>query len=486
MSKLDRCHVSWLAAGQARRLKTGRVPVRLRSGQRIDPSGGPRQSEAALRQSEQRYRQMFETNRSVKLIINPATGRIEDANPAACSFYGYSRPALLALRISDINTLPPEEIEREMAEAQAENRLYFNFRHRLANGEIRDVEVYSGPISTDEGALLYSIVHDVTARRKSEAELRKFRLFSEYASDAHILLDMTTRIRYANRRACERLGYSESEILQLCIPDIDPNYDTAMVQAHFRKCIEGRTPPFETVHRTKDGTEFPVEISSTALNLEGEWFAFTACRDITERKNAAAQFKFLAHYDALTRLPNRVLLSDRMAIAFAQARRSGQRVAVCYLDLDGFKAINDELGHDAGDDVLVEVAQRLQRSVRAGDTVARLGGDEFVLLLAGLEDEQACTALLSRVLAAVAAPLDLGGHLRRVSASLGFTLFPDDDGEPDVLLRHADQAMYRAKQAGKNRFHRFDDAPGRHGLTRAPDAAAQDAQHAHDPAMPSA
>jgi diguanylate cyclase (GGDEF)-like protein/PAS domain S-box-containing protein len=438
------------------------MPARLRHGPRADPASKLKQSEAALLHSEQRFRQMFETNRSVKLIINPATGRIEDANQAACNFYGYSRTELLALRIRDINTLPPEEIEKEMAQAQAENRLYFNFCHRLASGEIRDVEVYSGPISTSAGELLYSIVHDVTARREFEAELKKFQLFSEYSSDAHILLDMATRIRYANRRACERLGYSKAEILQLSIPDIDPNYDQAMVQAHFKQCIEGRTPPFETVHRTKDGVEFPVEIASTALNLGGEWFAFTACRDITERKNAEAHIKFLAHYDALTRLPNRVLLSDRMAMAFAQARRNRHRVALCYLDLDGFKAINDELGHEAGDGVLVEVAQRLQRCVRAGDTVARLGGDEFALLLVGLGDDDACTGLLARVLLVAAAPLELAGRERCISASVGYTLFPDDDGDPDALLRHADQAMYRAKQAGKNRFHRFDGDGAEH------------------------
>ncbi|MDZ5459134.1 sensor domain-containing protein [Azohydromonas lata] len=457
MSKLDRRPVSEPAYGTTRRRPAATAPGRLRRGPRADAAGRLRQSEAALRDSEQRFRQMFEKNRSVKLIIDPATGRIEDANQAACDFYGYTRAQLLALRICDINTLPPAEVSREMAQARAEQRLYFNFRHRLASGEVRDVEVYSGPLSTPQGQRLYSIVHDVTARKESEAELSKFQLFSEHASDAHILLDQNSRIRYANRRACERLGYGREEILQLGIPDIDPNYDHAMVQAHFQCCIERRMPPFETVHRTKGGEEFPVEVSSTALQLRGEWFAFTACRDITERKAAEAQFKFLAHYDALTRLPNRVLLSDRMALTFAQARRSGQQVAVCYLDLDGFKAINDELGHEAGDAVLVEVAQRLQRSVRAGDTLARLGGDEFVLLLQGLDGGPACAALLQRVLEAIAAPLHVAGCERCISASLGFTLFPEDDGEPDALLRHADQAMYRAKQAGKNRFFSFAD-----------------------------
>jgi PAS domain S-box-containing protein len=200
-------------------------------------------SAAALAESEQRFRQMFERNRSVKLIIDPADGHIEEANPAACEFYGYSRKRLLELRISDLNVLPPEEIQAEMALAQAEKRLYFNFRHRLASGELRDVEVYSGPIDTAHGQRLYSIVHDVTARRRAEAELKMFQIFSRHATDAHILLDEGARIRYVNNLACEFLGYSETELLQMSVPDIDPGYDKAAVQTHFEQCKLGRMPP---------------------------------------------------------------------------------------------------------------------------------------------------------------------------------------------------------------------------------------------------
>jgi diguanylate cyclase (GGDEF)-like protein len=158
-------------------------------------------------------------------------------------------------------------------------------------------------------------------------------------------------------------------------------------------------------------------------------------------------------------LTKRALLADRMAQAQAQASRGGTLLAVGYLDLDGFKAINDDFGHDAGDALLVEMARRRCDSLRTGDTVARLGGDEFVLLLCGVGSVEECDRAASRVLKALAAPVRIGTHESRISGSLGISLFPHDGSDPDTLLRHADQAMYRAKQAGKNRYQVYDPVP---------------------------
>jgi diguanylate cyclase (GGDEF)-like protein len=147
---------------------------------------------------------------------------------------------------------------------------------------------------------------------------------------------------------------------------------------------------------------------------------------------------------------------DRLNQQLARSRRTGHTLAICFLDLDGFKKVNDQLGHDAGDQVLIEVAQRLLRASREGDTVSRLGGDEFVLLFCDLLQEQECFKALERVLQAVAAPIQLGDSQAMVSASIGVTLFPRDDGDADALLRHADQAMYQAKEAGKSCFLLFE------------------------------
>ncbi|ANQ85875.1 diguanylate cyclase [Azoarcus olearius] len=931
--------------------------------------------------NERRLRQIFETNHAIKLIVRPGDHRIVDANEAASAFYGHSLARLRTLRIDDIATEPQPFGADVLARLESESGWHLRTRHRLASGEVRDVEVYAGPVGSGADLRIYAIVHDITERSLAEQELRKFKFFNDNASDAYILIDEDARIHYVNRATCDLLGYTEAELLQLTIPDIDPHYDVARVRAHFNSAKQGRVPPFESEHQRRDGSRFPVEVTSTALQVDGRWMAFTAARDITLRKrvenelrkfrfisdnandanfllnpdgrflyvnalacerlgyseaellqmsvpdidptygtpcsrpwtqrpgdrpapfetlhrcrdgrtipveitltsvefqgerlrfatarditdrkrieaaerrqreslarlnevsalshlpldeqlrralaivaaqlelpcgivsrvqegtytvqahvapgedlrdgqtfllgdtycditlrehrvvaianmgesrylshpcyrnfgleayigavvhvggavygtvnfsaaqayarefddadrefvellarwvgsaieadiarrqlaasearlqtiidtepecvslrtpdgrvlemNAAGlalveadsvealnavglpqlvapayreafaalgrrvsagesatlefeivglrgsrrwidahatalrdasgevtailsvardvtqrrdseaqlrlaatvfthahegiaicdaerrivdvnptfceitgysrqeaigaslallnsgedrqalspdmwqtvarrghwegelwnlrkdgteyaqrltisavydaggtpthyigtfsditfvkrqqeQLEHLAHYDPLTGLPNRSLLADRLQLALAQARREESAVAVCYLDLDGFKAVNDELGHQAGDLLLVEIGRRLKDCVRAGDTVARLGGDEFVLLLLDVAGQEECIQAVSRVLAAIARPVTIAGEYRSVSASIGIALFPDDDDEPEVLLRHADQAMYLAKQRGKN------------------------------------
>ena len=179
-------------------------------------------------------------------------------------------------------------------------------------------------------------------------------------------------------------------------------------------------------------------------------------RDITERKQAEQRLQHLAHHDPLTRLPNRVLLSDRLQMATAQSHRLGRLLAVCYLDLDGFKPINDQHGKAVGDQLLIEVARRLNGAVRAGDSVARLGGDEFVFLLGDLASEAECRVTLDRVLEALARPCRVEAGLFHLTASIGVTLYPLDATDSDSLLRHADRAMYEAKEAGRNRYHFYD------------------------------
>lgn len=177
--------------------------------------------------------------------------------------------------------------------------------------------------------------------------------------------------------------------------------------------------------------------------------------DISDIEEYERDLRRIAHHDLLSGLPNRRLLLDRLQQALAQARRNQRLMAVCYLDLDGFKGVNDLFGHDAGDDLLVETARRLEGSVRAGDTVARLGGDEFVLLLLGLSDLGECERVLQRVLVNIAAPVRLGTNEARVTASIGVALFAPtqtSDADAEELLRRADGAMYAAKRAGRNRY----------------------------------
>jgi diguanylate cyclase (GGDEF)-like protein len=189
--------------------------------------------------------------------------------------------------------------------------------------------------------------------------------------------------------------------------------------------------------------------------------ATTLARDVAERNRYEHELEFLAHHDALTQLPNRILLADRLAQSLAHAQRAQRLLAIAYLDLDHFKPVNDALGHKMGDLLLVMVAQRLKEHTRADDTVCRLGGDEFVLLLGDLATIDECTQTIDRLLAALGQSYQIDEHKVNISASLGLTLYPFDDADADTLMRHADQAMYVAKQSGRARYHLFDAAHDR-------------------------
>jgi len=178
--------------------------------------------------------------------------------------------------------------------------------------------------------------------------------------------------------------------------------------------------------------------------------------DITRLKEHEKKLEHIAHYDPLTGIPNRILLADRMHQGIAQCKRESSCLVVGYLDLDGFKPINDRFGHQTGDKLLVEIARRIKQTLRESDTVARLGGDEFVFLLVGLARAEECEITLARLLDVISSPVVLDKQTVAVSASIGISIFPGDNADPDTLLRHADQAMYQAKLTGKNRFHMYD------------------------------
>ncbi|MEC5217604.1 diguanylate cyclase (GGDEF)-like protein/PAS domain S-box-containing protein [Actimicrobium sp. GrIS 1.19] len=303
-----------------------------------------RQREIALTDSEARFRDFFRKNSSVMLIIDPASGAITDANAAAASYYGVSQEQLSAMSIDQINTLAPEQIARERQLAAHEKRNYFHFTHRLASGELRDVEVYSTPIGNGAAPALFSIVHD-----------------------------------------------------------------------------------------------------------------------ITERKHAAERIHTLAFFDQLTGLPNRTMLMDRLKHAMAGSARTNNHGALLFIDLDNFKALNDTLGHDAGDQLLMQVAGRLVLCVRASDTVARVGGDEFVVILVGLDADrmQAASeteAVAKKMLVVLSQVYRFDHAAHHSTASIGATLFSGADIAIDILMKQTDLTMYKAKAAGRNTVRFFDPA----------------------------
>lgn len=264
-------------------------------------------------------------------------------------------------------------------------------------------------------------------------------------------------------RFAEMLGYAENELGNRSdqIFRIIHSDDERRVRSELRSYLKQSAGHFVSEMRLvcKDGSWKWILCRGTVTQRDETGvpsLVVGTFSDITLLKQHEKQLEHIAHYDALTGIPNRVLLADRLQQALAHTKREGSILAVCYLDLDGFKLVNDTMGHEAGDRVLIEVTRRIKETIRGDDTVARLGGDEFAVLLLGLNAADECSASLDRLLEAISQPIEIKGKLFEVSASIGVALFPADDQDADTLLRHADQAMYSAKQSGKNRYYLYD------------------------------
>jgi diguanylate cyclase (GGDEF)-like protein/PAS domain S-box-containing protein len=281
-------------------------------------------------------------------------------------------------------------------------------------------------------------------------------------SEGILVVDRDMRIVEANRAFAAMSGYARHELLGQH-PRImqSGKQDADFYKSMWQGLLSSGQWHGKVWDKRRDGTLFAAHLSLSAVRdgrgrVQHYFGVFTDITDECVRQERIEQMAFM---DPLTRLPNRRLLEDRLQQALAFAARAGKLVAVCVLDLDGFKYVNDTFGHEAGDAVLVEVAGRLQQVVRANDTVARLGGDEFVLLLAGLNDVGEAEEILERTLAAVRAPVRLKGEVPAcVSASIGLAVFPFDGQLADELLRRSDAAMYAAKRQGRDRCRR---APAR-------------------------
>jgi len=543
-----------------------------------------RQQEALVA-SETRHRSFFEKNTSVKLVIDPDNGRIVDANPAAAAYYGYPRDQLVTMNIADINCHSPAEISAEMAKAKTEKRIYFNFRHRLASGRERDVEVYSGPVEIAGKTLLFSIVHDVTDRHELETRLAAsealHRSLIQAMAEGVIMTDERGEISAWNTAAMTILGvdaegllnhrtnihtpegarlalkdypskqaargdYLDHALFSLQRPDggigwisvnsrpldnqtedgvrksvisfaeitklVEAEESLRLAQSVFEAASEGIlvtdadtriiavNPAFSTLtgYRTdevlgqkpsllasgmhdahfyeamwqrlsRDG-HWEGEISNRHKNghIYVEWLRITVIperlshgrryvalfSDITSRKKEADAVWHQANFDPLTGLPNRKLLEDRLTRALALAHRKHSSVAVLFIDLDRFKPVNDQYGHATGDELLKQVARRLEHCLRDEDTVARLGGDEFVVVLPDLQMAEFPARVADKIGSLLSEPFHIGEHFIEISCSIGISLFPRDADNVSGLMARADSAMYAAKEDGRATWHR--------------------------------
>jgi diguanylate cyclase (GGDEF)-like protein/PAS domain S-box-containing protein len=306
---------------------------------------------------------------------------------------------------------------------------------------------------------LFIVLQDITTRKQHEESLNLAASVFSNSQEGIIITDTSRCILDVNRAFTQITGYARAEVLgknpRLLKSDNQQNtfYEAMWSDINTRGYWSG-----EIWNKHKNGKLFDALMNISAVqDTSGQVCNYVGIfSDITVMKQHQQKMEHLAHFDALTGLPNRALLADRLAQALATTRRSGKMLAVCYLDLDGFKPVNDQYGHKTGDALLIEMGRRMLTCTRAGDTVARIGGDEFVILLLGISEDSECQTAINRLLGHIAEPVHLEHRVVHVSASVGVTLFPNNDVDSDMLLRHADLAMYQAKQCGKNCYCIFD------------------------------
>ncbi len=415
----------------------------------------------------ERFRTLLDRTSDFVILVALDDGKVVDANLPLGTLLGKPVEALIgcpftALGVGDPTTMlevlrtdmgtlgndgepaPAHSLVAEFGPAGASAWIELSYRNAQVEGRFYGVVVG----------------RDITERKRAEDELRLAASVFTHAREGIMITDAGGRIIDVNDTFTQITGYSRSEVTGRNPRILKSGLqDQEFFAAMWRALTEKGQWSGEVWNRRKSGEVFAEMLTIGAVrDAKGETRQYVALfSDITTLKEHQAQLEHIAHYDRLTTLPNRVLLADRLQQAMAHAQRLGRPLAVAYIDLDGFKPINDRYGHDVGDQLLLTVATRMKHAMREGDTLARLGGDEFVAVLLDLADVTTSVPMLERLLGAAAQPVQIGDLLVQVSASLGVTFYPQaEDVEADQLLRHADQAMYQAKLAGKNRYHVFD------------------------------
>lgn len=311
-----------------------------------------------------------------------------------------------------------------------------------------------------------SVGQDITDRKHSEDQLKLAAGVFTHALEGIMITEPDARIIDVNDSFTLITGYTREDALGQNPRMLSSGrHETVFFAGMWDSLLNQGSWVGEIWNRRKNGEVFAeLQTISAVRDTNGKVLNYISLfSDITALKKHQTHLEHIAHFDALTNLPNRVLLADRLHQGMSQAQRRFQKLAVVFLDLDGFKEINDQHGHDTGDQVLITLAQRMKEALREGDTLARLGGDEFVSVLIDLQDTESCLPLLKRLLAATSLPVQVGKLQLPISASLGVTFYPQDqEVEADQLLRQADQAMYQAKLSGKNRYQFFDATQDSH------------------------
>ena len=415
---------------------------------------GIAQAEHQLLTSESRFRSLLESD-TIGILSWRTDGTIDDANDHFLNMLGLNADDLRQGRISWLKLTPPQYHERDqqaVAQLLAEGRCD-PYEKEFLHKDGHAVPIYVGSAllqgEKDQGI---AYVMDLSERKQTEAQLRLAATVFTASNDGVLIMDSFMKVISANQALCRMTGFNEEELKNKLPRALQSVYTTPLQYRDMLDSLyrhghwEG-----EVVDRKKNGAVLLVRVSlSSVRKPQGEVTHYVAIlSDITERKAEEAQLRHIAHHDALTGLPNRTLFHDRIEQVIKRAERSQHHFAVVFLDLNDFKPVNDQYGHEVGDKLLQTVADRLIHAVRGSDTVTRLGGDEFVLLLEDVADRVMVDSIVTKILASVCAPWSVDEATLQISASVGIALYPEDGTDKEALLHHADTVMYSMKRQSR-------------------------------------
>ncbi|UTH74905.1 EAL domain-containing protein [Chromobacterium sp. IIBBL 290-4] len=415
-----------------------------------------KREQKAKREAEERYLALVEQSLVGIYILQDE--KMVYVNPKLADILGYAPEEVTGLGLNEV--LAPGEADR------IRNQLMRRFRDNIAvmhystrglrkDGVLVDVEVHSRLFELDGRKAVIGVVMDISERLLADTNLRLAAKVFENSAEGILILDSAARIIAVNDAFSRITGFSEQETLGRSSRIF--RMDTQRQAMQEALAAAGHWHG-EMLDRRKSGEWYPAEISISALRDEdGALCNYVAVfSDITQRKEAEERLQFLANHDPLTRLPNRSSLTNHLDAALLRMAAQNGQLAVMFIDLDRFKLINDSFGHQAGDQLLCEIALRLSRVVGGKGLLARLGGDEFTLLMSGYESHKQLADMAGAVLSELAKPLSLEEHEVFITGSIGISVFPHDGEDARTLLKNADVAMYRAKEAGKNTYQFFD------------------------------
>lgn len=437
-------------------------------------------SKEYLAASEQLFRLFFEHAAIGVALLNAETSEFIRVNQRLCDMLGYTIKEMTNGKTYKDITHPDDIqisanylgkiLEGEQREVTLEKRYIHKDGHAVW------IELTISPShDTEETEPVIVVIQDISERKKAEDKLRLAANVFTYAAEGIVITDGQGTIIDVNDTFTKTTGYSRNEVIGQN-PRLlkSGRQSTEFYTDMWKNLLEKGYWSGEVWNRRKNNEVYAEMLNISAVkNASGDINNFVGLfTDITQMKEHQGQLEHSAHYDLLTNLPNRSLLADRLSQAMLQCNRHKKSLAVVFLDLDGFKAVNDNYGHDVGDELLILLSVRMKHALREGDTFSRLGGDEFVAVLADLDKIEDCEPVLERLLLAASEPIKIKNNVLNVSASVGVTLYPQDNDDADILLRHADQAMYVAKASGKNRYHFFN--------TEQDDAAKAERQNLED------